>query len=254
LRNGRTLRDGARDIAEDIRAGRPVSPDDIFRASQPLMRDLAPLFDRMRLRTQQQAIDSLAGEMARKYDLSPEQQAQVRQWFEQKADEEAKRWTELVGREGTTLQDVMRASQDIRPDRGVDEFMPSVLSGEKLAQFQTDRLNERAQRVEHEADMKVQRLDGVVHLDETQRDQVFAIMARNSKDYDPKMALDGATVPLATAPTGNAQDAMLSVLRPDQRAAYEIEMQQRRERASRDMEALGLTLPANWEMFGDDFR
>src|SRR5438067_3011331 len=44
----RTLSDGARRIAEDIREGRPVSPDDIFRASQPLMRDLAPLFDRMR--------------------------------------------------------------------------------------------------------------------------------------------------------------------------------------------------------------
>src|SRR4029078_843949 len=36
----RTLADGARRIAEDIREGRPVSPDDIFRASQPLMRDL----------------------------------------------------------------------------------------------------------------------------------------------------------------------------------------------------------------------
>src|SRR5262245_16880500 len=46
----RTLADGARQIAEDIREGRPVSPDDIFRASQPLMRDLAPLFDRIRVK------------------------------------------------------------------------------------------------------------------------------------------------------------------------------------------------------------
>jgi hypothetical protein len=33
-----------RNIGDDIRAGRPVTPEDIFRASQPLMRDLAPLF------------------------------------------------------------------------------------------------------------------------------------------------------------------------------------------------------------------
>ena len=49
----RTLADGARRIAEDIREGRPVSPDEIFRASQPLMRDLSPLFDRMRVKAQQ---------------------------------------------------------------------------------------------------------------------------------------------------------------------------------------------------------
>ena len=47
---GRTFADGARNIAEDIRDGRPVSPDDLFRATQPLLRDLSPLFDRMRVR------------------------------------------------------------------------------------------------------------------------------------------------------------------------------------------------------------
>src|SRR4030095_9470634 len=59
----RTLADGARQIAEDIREGRPVSPDDIFRASQPLMRDLAPLFDRIRVKAQQQEIERMAGEL-----------------------------------------------------------------------------------------------------------------------------------------------------------------------------------------------
>ena len=250
---GRTLRDGARDIAEDIRAGRPVTPDDIFRASQPLLRDLAPLFDRMRLRQQQQMIDSLAGELARKYDLSPEQQATLRQWFEQKTDEEAKRWSELVSRDGTRLQDVMRATQNVRPDDGLDAIMPSILSGDKLAEFQTERLNERAQRVEREADMRVQRLDSIVHLDDAQRDQVFAIVARNSKEYDPRMALDGVSAPPGVAPAGNVQEATLSVLRADQRAAYEVELQRRREQASKDMEAVGLALPADWDMF-EEFR
>jgi hypothetical protein len=251
----RTLADGARRIAEDIRAGRPVSPDDIFRASQPLMRDLAPLFDRMRVRQQQKLIDSMTGELARKYNLAPQQQELLKQWFGKKSDEEAQHWSDLIGRDGTRLEDVMKASQDVRPDEGLDAFMPSILSGDKLAQFQSERLTERAQRVEQEANMNVQRLDAIVGLDETQRDQVFGIMARNSKQYDPQMVLQsGAGGQINAYQTGNRQEAMLSVLRPDQRAAYQAEQQRRRDEAAKDMEAMGLTLPANWEMFQDGFR
>ncbi len=249
-----TLADGARRIAEDIRAGRPVSPDDIFRASQPLMRDLAPLFDRMRVKQQQQLIESMTGELARKYNLPPQQQELLKQWFERKSNDEAKRWSDLLAKEGTRLVDVMQASRDVRPDEGLDAFMPSILSVDKLAQFRTERLGERARQVEQEADAKVQRLNSIVKLDEAQRDQVFGIMARNSKNYDPQMVMEGSRGAIAAAPVGNREQAVLSVLRPDQRAAYEAEQQRRRNGAAKDMEAVGLTLPANWEMFGDGFE
>ncbi len=242
-----TIADGARRIAEDIREGRPVTPDDIFRATQPLMRDLAPLFDRMRVRQQQQIIESMTGELARKYGLTPQSQQALKGWFENKANDEAKRWSEMMARDGTRLEDVMRASRDVRPDEGLDAFMPSILSGEKLAAFQSERLAERAQRVEREADGMVQRLDSIVSLDEAQRDQVFGIMARGSREYDPKMVLEGAKGQINAAPTGDRQAAVLSVLRPDQRAAYEAERQRRREAATKDMEAIGLALPPNWD-------
>jgi hypothetical protein len=250
----RTLTDGAREIAEAIREGRPVSPEDIFRASQPLMQTLAPLFDRMRVREQQKLIDSMTGELARKYDLGPQQQQWLKQWFEKKSNDEAKAWSDMIAREGTTLEDVMKASRDVRPDAGLDSFMPTILHGEKLEQFRTERLAERAQRVESQADMRVQRLDSIVQLDEAQRDQVFGIMARSSKDYDPQMVLEGVSGPISAAPTGNPQEAMLAVLRPEQRAAYEAEQKRRREEAAKDLEAIGLTLPPGWDMFGDDFR
>lgn len=250
----RELADGARRIAEEIREGRPVSPDDIFRASQPLMRDLAPLFDRMRVRQQQQLIDSMTGELARKYNLTPLNQQLLKQWFEAKSNAEAKRWSELIGRDGTRLEDVMRASRDVRPDEGLDAFMPSILSGDQLAAFKTARMAERVQRVEAEADRTVQKIDAIVNLDETQREQVFGIMARNSREYDPTMVIEGARGAVGPTPGGDRQAAMLSVLRPDQRAAYEAERQIRRDRASKDMEAMGLKLPANWEMLGDGFQ
>ena len=109
-------------------------------------------------------------------------------------------------------------------------------------------MTERANRVQHEADRMVQRLDSIVGLDDTQRDQVFGIMARGSRDYDPAMMIEGARGEIGTIPTGDRMASMLAVLRPDQRAAFEAERQHRREEAMKDMEAIGLTLPPNWEM------
>lgn len=250
-RPGRTFADGARRIAEDIREGKPVNPDDIFRASQPLMRDLSPLLDRMRIRQQKQLIDSKVGELARKYDLTPAQQESLKQWFDQKAEDDSKRYNDLVLQDGTRLQDLMKASMESRPDEGLDAFMAKTLSGEKLATFQTERMTERANQVQQEADRRVQRLDNIVTLDDTQRDQVFGIMARNSKHYDPAMALEGGVGDIGNVSGTNPREAMLSVLRPDQRAAYETEQQHRREEAQKDLEAIGLTLPPDWEMLDD---
>ncbi|RYD46411.1 MAG: hypothetical protein EOP83_29725 [Verrucomicrobiaceae bacterium] len=232
-----------------------MSPEDIFRASQPLMRDLAPLFDRMRVKGQEQMIDSMTGELARKYDLTPQGQEQLKQWFRKKAEEESKRWNEMVASDGTRLQDVMFAAQNIRPDEGLDSFMPSILSPEKLEAFKTERLAERAERVQREADMKVQRLDGVVGLDEAQRDQIFGIMARTSREYHPDMMLEGAQGEIGVTPGGDRQTAILSVLRPEQRVALQAERERRRTEAAKDLEAIGLSLPPSWEMFDEsDFR
>lgn len=249
-----TISDGARQIAEDIREGRPVNPEDIFRASQPLMRDLAPLFDRIRVKAQQQEIDRMTGELARKYNLTPQGQAALKQWFQEQSNAAAKRWSDMVMRDDTRLEDVIRASREVRLDEGLDAFMPSLLSGEKLAAFQAERFAERAQRVQREADLKMQRLNAIVGLDEAQRDQVFGIMARSSREYDPGMIMDGVTGPIGPTPGGNPREAMLSVLTPDQRAAYEAETARRRAEAAKNLEAIGLTLPPNWEMLDEDFR
>jgi hypothetical protein len=47
---------------------------------------------------------------------------------------------------------------------------------------------------------------------------------------------------------------MLSVLTPDQRTAYDAETARRRAQAAKDMAAVGLTLPPNWEFLDEDFR
>jgi hypothetical protein len=251
-RSGRTVGDGLREIGDDLRAGRPVTPDDVFRATQPLMRDLSPLFDRMRLKEQTRRIDSMTGEFARRYDLDAGQQESLKAWFEVQAERQQKEWSDLVGREGTTVEDLARMAHEVRPDDGLDEFMPSLLGGDKLTAFKTERMAERAQRVQQEADMKVQRLDGIVDLDDAQRDQVFGIMARGSRDYDPGMKLEGIGGEIGSTPAGERQQAMLSVLRPEQREAYEATRQKRREEAEAEMQEFGLSLPPEWNLL-DDF-
>ena len=248
----RNLSDGARGLAEKMKAGHRISPDDIFRASKPLMRDLAPLFDRMRIRDQKRRIDSIAGELSRKYNLDAGQQTAMKQWFDKKAEDEAKRWTELMGREDTGFEEIARASRDIRPDDGLDKFMEGVLSGEKLTAFKSERLAERVARLQSNADMKVQRLDSIVKLSDTQRDQVFGVVVRNSRDYDPAMVLEGAGGQIPAAVAANPREAMLAVLTPDQRATYDAEQRRRRDEAEKDLNAMGMTLPANWEMLEDD--
>jgi hypothetical protein len=246
--SGRTMGDDIRGVFEDVREGRPVSPEDLFRVTKPLVRDLAPLFDRIRVREEKRMIDSMTGELARKYDLTPQHQAALKKWFEEKTSAEAKKITDLMSQDHTRLEDVIRATRDVRPDEGLENFMAGVLPPDKLATFKEQRMNERANRVQHEADRMVERIHSIVDLDDTQRDQVFGIMARGSRDYDPAMMIEGARGEIGTVPTGDRMASMLAVLRPDQRTAFEAERRNRREEAMKDMEAVGLTLPPNWEM------
>lgn len=244
---GRTLADGARSIAEDFRDGKPVTPDDVFHASQPLIRNLSPIFDRMRARELQRQTDSKANELARKYSLTPAQQESLKNWLDQNAVDEAKRYTDLISQEGTKLEDLAKASADVRVDDGLEKFMEGTLSGEKLAAFKSDTMLDKVAKVQQEADMKVTRLDSIVTLDETQRGQVFGVMARGARDFDPKMQFEGLGADTGALASGQSkQDAILAVLRPGQRQAYEAEREKRRQATQKEMQSMGLTLPADW--------
>lgn len=245
----RTVKDGLADIKQRLHAGENVTTDDAFRLFQPFVRDMAPIFERMRVRDQKHLAESMTGEFARKYDLTPAQQESLRKWFDAKAEEKARDWTNLITQEGVKMEDVAKASRDVRLDDGIESFMQGALNGEKLAQFQTDRANERAERVQQFADSRTERLNGIVQLDAAQRDQIFGIMARNSRDYDPAMKLEGGAGTIGASPSGNTTEAVLSVLRPDQRELYQENVQRRRDAAAKDLQAIGLSLPENSDPF-----
>jgi DNA-binding PadR family transcriptional regulator len=247
---GRTLKDGARNIFEDLKAGRPVTPDDIFRATQPLIRDLSPLFERMRAKELQRQTDAKAGELARKYSLTEAQQESLKKWLEQSAADEAKQYTDLISQEGTTLEDMAKAAYQFRPDNGLDKFMESTLTGEKLAAYKSERMLEKVDSVQREADMKVERLDAIVNLDENQRGQVFGVMARGARDFDPAMQFEGLGTDTAPLPAGKSkQEAIMAVLTPAQKETFQAEKTKRLDAARKEMEVIGLTLPEDGGSF-----
>lgn len=253
-REGSTFSDRARAIAQDYRDGKPVDLDDIFRTMQPVMRDLAPVFDRMRVRDQKRHFDRLAGELTRRYDLNAGQQQALQDWFARKAEENAARFGALVRSDDTRFEDMIRASRDEYADEGLDELMANLLDGETSERFREDRMMERVERVQAEADRNVHRLDAVVSLDEEQKDRVFALMARGARDFDPAMRFDGLDEADAgpLAPGGSREEALLEVLTPDQQLMLDEHRQRRREEAERELAEIGLSLPEDWDLFDQD--
>jgi len=240
--------DRGREIAQRLREGLPVSSDDLFRAAQPLLRDLSPLFERIAEQKFKQQADSLIGELARKYDLNPNQQDTLQQWFSEKSRADRKKWNDLISSDDTTYLQLVKSMRNDRTDEGMDPVMEGLLQGPQLKAFKAERLEERAQRVQQYADRQVQRINNLVQLDPAQTDQLFGIMAQSSPDYDSSIRLEGATGEIAPANL-HPRDALKSVLRPDQLAKYEEARQRRFLEASREMNKLGVELPADWDDF-----
>ena len=247
-----TFSDRTRQIAEDIKAGKPVTVDDVFDATKPMMRTLAPLFERIRLRDQKEFFDTMAGEYSRLYELDANQQEALAEFLALKAEENAAEYFEVMTSDSSRFIDFVRAGENFERDDDIDAFMERTLEGEKLEEFKTNRLEEKLGRVQNEADRNVQRLDSIVGLDENQKDQMFVFMARSSRDFDPTMQFEGLAGDSSRLEPGqDRNEAIRSILRPDQMAAYEEHRRARREEAEEDLRDIGLTLPDDWDVFDE---
>ncbi|MDG2123771.1 MAG: hypothetical protein P8J87_08750 [Verrucomicrobiales bacterium] len=250
---GRTVKDAARAIAEDVKEGRPVDLDDFFHAMKPMFRDLSPVFDRIRLKEQREHFDRMAGRLGREYDLDEQQQAALDEWMEGKAEENAARFGEIFTSERSTFADMIMAGRDEHRDDGFDEFMEQTLEGEELDKFKENRMLDRVVRVQEEADRNVTRLDNIVELDEGQKDQVFALMARGAEDFVPGMQFDGVGEGVERLAAGSSREAaIVEVLTPEQRGLFEEHQANRRAEAEAEMAEIGLALPKNWDLYDED--
>ncbi len=247
---GHALGRGVRQALADLKAGRPVDINSLFDATKPLLRDLSPLFDNIRRRDERRRFESMAGEYAGRYDLNSVQQKALTAWLGDRSEKNAAIFKSIVLADHTRLDDLVKAGRNQRWDEGVDGFMEKQLTGDKLTAFRRDRLTQRAERVQNEADWKMQRLHQTVNLDEEQQDKVFSIMARSSPYFDAQMQIEGVT---ADANPGADRDvAVMQVLRPEQQQSYNQWRGERIAKAQQEFGELGLAMPQGWDALTED--
>ena len=245
--------EGARDILEDIREGRGADLDDIFAVTKPWLNDLSPVINLMRSKEEKEQFARLAGDYTRKYDLNESQQKQLRQWLDDRATENAERFVNVVANDSSTIYDLMLAGKEAEQNiDGIDQFMERQLTGEALTSFRADRLQERINSVEGEANGRLNNLDSIVNLDASQEAQLFFAMARSSEDYIPSMDIEGMNGDRSPLNQKGRNAVIESILTSEQQELLENHRQNRRQNAEEEMREIGLRLPENWQQFEDD--
>ena len=239
----RTVSDGVRSIAEDVRDGKEVSLDDVFGTMKPWMRDMSPLFNRMREINHEDWADQMVGEWSRKYDLDDREKAQLRAWFLEKNRERSDELEQVLFSDESGFVDWIRAMEyDFEDSEGLDAVMEGFLEGEELQRYRDERLAERTERVFEEANRGLARLDSLVGLDVDQRDGVHDVLVRGAKGY-----VDGGTAETAPLSREERDAAIRQQLRPEQREALDAHREERRREAEKEMRRLGLSLPKDWD-------
>lgn len=253
-RSRRTVGDGVRDIMQDIREGKEVSIDDLFATVKPWMRDMAPLFDRVRQINEEDWADTMTGEWTRTYHLSASEQQALKQWFLERGRQKSREFLSVVESDSSGFVDFVRATEyNWRDTEGIDPVMEGFLEGDELARFREERLAARATSVENEANRGLTRLDEIADLDESQQAAAFAILARGADDYqEGTLAFDGMAADRSPLTPQARDQALRGLLRPDQAATFDAHLAARREKAEQDLRRLGLTLPANWDLLDHD--
>ncbi len=243
-------RESTAKLLDDMKHGRPVDADRVFQHFKPLMRDLAPLLAHLRSREERKDFARTAENLRNTYQLNDAQQHALEQWLGERAMQQADKFNRVAYADNSKLEDIMKASKYLRPERPIDEFMESNLRGSTLERYRSDRLQQRASNVEHAANTRVDRLDAAVQLDETQKDRIFSLMARSSPDFDPRMKFAGlGSDTHSVQPGQDREKAIQSVLRPDQRARYEAYKKSQLDAANREAKELGITMPENLDVF-----
>lgn len=253
--NKRGVKDGMRDIMYRIRSGQEVSLDDVFLTMKPWMRDMAPLFERMRQVNEEEFADRMAGEWAAEHNLDGAEKDRLREWFKEQSKKRANAFADVVESDESGFVDFIRATEyDWRDAEGSEELMEEMLDGEELEKFQEERLTERYESVQNESYRNLNRLDEIVELDSEQHAQAFGLMMRGSEDYRSGMEFEGMESGTEKLDRESRNEAIESVLRPDQRDQLDTYRAEQKAKAEREMGKMGLGLPKDWEVLeGDRF-
>lgn len=245
----RTSADEVRDVVQRVRDGEEISMDDVVATMRPWMRDMAPLFSRMRQVNHDTWADTMVGEWDRKYHLTTHEKEQLRDWFRQLSKQRASEFEAMLQSDYTGFVELVQSMDyGFEDSAGVDDVIEGFLDEDQLTQFRDERRAERAQSVEAEANRDLARLDGLVELSAEQQDALFPVLVRGANDYrDGEVDFSGMGEDSTALDRPSRSTAVRKVLSPQQRRQLDERNAQETARAEQEMRRIGLSLPANWE-------
>lgn len=214
----------------------------LFNDAKPLLKTFTSAFEPQRKEMLKKMTEEQVKRMTELAKLTPEQAASFKAFLEQMGEGERAKWDSVLNGKGG-LEQMMSMGRGPNPQKAMDEWAAANLSGEQGTQYQTARLNEKAKQITDSANTKLEAMSSSLNLDETQKDQMFNVLVRTDKNYDPTMKLEGLSTEAgaADAPQQSRDEAISAILNEDQRAKYQTQQQERKRQRGGFMKALGIS-------------
>ncbi len=165
------------------------------------------------------------GKYKEKLGLTDAQAASIKGRMLAMVEENTRKFQSDLDDNSRPMQEIMEAQGQFwrQNEDAIEAMLKEELTDDQFVQFERQQLEEKTKSVQWQADRELRRIDDALELSEAQEDQVFNILVRESPDYDPAMAIEGADTALpaaATAEDVTKEDAIRSVLTPDQTETY----------------------------------
>lgn len=242
-----------RRLMRDMKDGKEVSFDDILGSAKPWMRQVSPIMERVRKVNEENWANSRVSKWTREYNLTDAEQEELKNYFKEQSRRNAERITEVIESNSSGFVDFVQATDhDWRDFKEVGTVMEGFLEGEELERFRAERLEERVETVQNEADRKLLRLDEIVGLDDEQHRELFGIMVRGAEDYRPDVKPEGFSGD-ATPLNRSARDAAIEqALRPDQKQALSAYRLKRAQEIQEQWSKYQLAPPRNFDALEGD--
>ena len=249
----RSERGGLRRLAQDLKDGKEVSFDEILGTAKPWMRQLSPVMERVRKVNEANWAESRVSEWTRKYDLSEAEKEELKEFFRGQSEANAEKITAVIESDQSGFVDFVQATDnDWRDFEGASDLMEGFLEGDELVAFRNERLENRVDAVQEEADRKLGRLDEVVGLDEAQQEELFRVMVRGSEDYRPEVNPDEYTGDASQLDRAARDRAIDAVLRPEQRAELDAYREERTREVEEQWRRYQLAPPRDFDLLEGD--
>ena len=213
----------------------------LFNDAKPLLKSFTAAMEPQR----QEAIERMTEEQLKRMtalaNLTPEQQESLKAYLAKLSDQEKAKWQATLNGDGGLAQLMKMGRNGPNPQKNLDEWAKTNLEGEQAQTYQTARLNEKAKAITDSANSKIETMSTSLNLDESQKDQMFHVLVRTDKNYDPAMQMEGiATTADGTVATESRDEAISAILNPEQQQKYEAQRAQKKQREGGFFKALGL--------------